>query len=197
MDTPFPTEGSGCKRAKGSVSYYPAACWIHPPPTPMAGGQPRASLSPRLRQSPESCRKGSVRSPSGTGPPDLTSHTYLLQSSLPSSFVLQAHVQSSQLQPHGGHVEGVQRIVLTGRREETTGHLVNGCREPTGRVQLSCGRPADGHTLHGSQAPPDPGRCCVEGMDGSTLSTHRGCASFYAVCVFLKNYRGDPIEKHV
>lgn len=53
---------------------------------------------------------------------------------------------------------------------------------------MSCGRPAGGHTLHGSQAPPDPGRCWGEGMDGSTLSTHRGCASFYAVCVFLKNH---------
>lgn len=118
------------------LSYFlPCRLLNAPPPTPMAGGQPRASLSPRLRQSPESCRKGGVRSPAGTGPPNLTSHTYLLQSSLPSSFVLQAHVQSSQLQPHGGHVEGVQRIVLTGRREETTGHLVNACREPTGRVQ--------------------------------------------------------------
>lgn len=62
----------------------------------------------------------------GYGEGDLGPRTYLPQGFLAGSSVLQAHVQPAQLQPHGGHVEGVPGVVLAGRGEKTTGRLVRG-----------------------------------------------------------------------
>lgn len=51
----------------------------------------------------------------GAGRPPCAAQTHLPQGLLPGGSVLQAQVQSAQLQPHGRHVEGVQWVVLTGR----------------------------------------------------------------------------------
>lgn len=89
--------------------------------------------------------------------------------------------------------------MLTGKREETTGHPVKGCQAAPrpGAYAPGCG--PHGHTLHGGQASPNPGRFWVERVDGSTLSNLRECTSFCAAGVFLKSYiktAGEILNKN-
>lgn len=133
------------------------------------------------------------------GKPNPSGETYLPQGFLSGSFVFHAHIESSQLQPHGGHVEGVQRIMLTGRREETTGHPVKGCQAAHRPDAVCPWLRSSRHTLHGGQASPNPGRFWVESVDASTLSNLHECTSFCAAGVFLKSYiktAGEILNKN-
>lgn len=71
--------------------------------------------------------RGQAR-PGAPGPPQ----RYLSQRFLSGSFVLQTHVKSSQLQPHGGHVERVRRVVFAERGGKTEAHLGKGRRAAPG-----------------------------------------------------------------
>lgn len=79
----------------------------------------------------------------GCEKPNLGSRAYLPQGFLSGRSVLQAHVQPSQLQPHGGHVEGVPWVMLAGRGEKTTGHLVRGRRAAHGPGAVSVAAAAE------------------------------------------------------
>lgn len=143
MSTPFPKGGPDADQAKAPPLTVPRPAQ-HPTPTlPHLPLLRQTGVKSRvvLHDFGHSARSGARAGAEGT--PHLMSQTHLLQGFLSSSFVFQAHVQPPQLQPHGGHVEGVQRVVFAGRREED--------RPPSKAAE-------PGACAHGRRAPPGPGR---------------------------------------
>ena len=116
-----PREGPDTDRAKAPSLTIPQPAQPPASHVPARGGSRAGRFSVTSVPQPNQVRGRETTGPRGAGTPSLL-QTHLLQGSFSSSFVLQAHVQPSQLQPHGGHVEGVQGVMFAGRREEITGH---------------------------------------------------------------------------
>ena len=191
LHTPLRTGGPGCQLGKGSMAPPPPA--NPPPPTCMDRGvKERAFAAPCYSASCGKKKQWQGGHPGTEKPASPASQTYLPQGFLPSSSVFQAHVQSSQLQPHGGHIEGVQGIMLAGRREKTAATWSPAAEQPTGR----CRKP---------QSPWQPGfskpwQVWAETGDGSILFKHHGCTPFCAWGVFLKsaiNTAGEILLKSI
>lgn len=179
--TPLPTGGPGRQLPK-AVTPPPSA--EPTPPTAMARGGSRAS-----------------RGMEGGGCAALRSsrtraQAYLPQGSLSGSSVLQAHVQPPQLQPHGGHVEGVQRVMLAGRGEQTTGPLVTG-RRAAHRPAPSAWLLSGDATPHGGHAPPTP-QVWPEPVDGQPQGITWRHFIECSLCVsekLHKNCRRNPTQQ--